>query len=94
MSWPEVARYKEQNAHELLLNGSSIDERLRLNAQVDPKIFKLTSLNYLDISSSILSKLPEDAFDNLPNLINLVLRNNELTSGMIQLFTNKSILPG
>ena len=81
MSWPEVARYLEQNAHELLLSGPSIDERLQLSEEVDPQIFKLTSLNYLDISSTILSKLPEDAFNNLPNLINLVLRNNKLTSG-------------
>ena len=81
MSWPEVIRYKEQNAHELLLSGPSIDDRLRQNEDVDLGIFKLTSLNYLDISSTILSKLPESAFDNLPNLINLVLRNNKLTSG-------------
>lgn len=80
MSWPEVARYLEQNAHELLLSGPSIDERLQLSEEVDPQIFELTSLNYLDISSTILSKLPEDAFNNLPNLINLVLRNNKLTS--------------
>lgn len=80
MSWPEVIRYKEQNAHELLLSGPAIDERLRLKDEVDSQVFKLTSLNYLDISSTILTKLPDNAFDNLPNLINLVLRNNKLTA--------------
>jgi len=78
MSWPEVLRYKEQNAHELVLSGASVDERLRKDDKLDPEIFKLTSLNFLEISSTILTKLPIDAFDNLPNLINLVLRNNKL----------------
>jgi len=80
MSWPEVDRYNEQKAHELVLTGAAIDERLRLDVdKIDARIFSLTSLNFLEISSSILSKLPEQAFDNLPNLINLVLRNNQLT---------------
>jgi len=80
MSWPEVDRYKEQKAHELVLTGAAIDERLRLDVdQIDARIFSLTSLNFLEISSSVLAKLPPGAFDNLPNLINLVLRNNQLT---------------
>ena len=81
MSWPEVIRYKEQNAHELVLRGAAVDERLRLNDQIDAQVFHLTSLNFLEISSTILTKLPDNAFDNLPNLINLVLRNNKLTAG-------------
>ena len=82
MSWPEVDRYKEQKAHELVLTGAAIDERLRLDVdQIDARIFSLTSLNFLEISSSVLAKLPPGAFDNLPNLINLVLRNNQLTEG-------------
>ena len=82
MSWSEVVRYKEQtDAHELVLSGASVDERLRQNDQVDPQVFRLTNLNFLEISSTILSKLPEDAFDHLPSLINLVLRNNKLTAG-------------
>ena len=82
MSWPEVVRYREQSdAHELVLSGASVDERLRSDDKIDPQVFRLTNLNFLEISSTILSKLPEDAFNQLPSLINLVLRNNKLTAG-------------
>merc|ERR1719402_1591751 len=74
----EVTRYRNENRRELVLTGKPIAERIQKSG-LDPKIFTLTNLNFLDISSASLTVVPDD-IGNLINLTNLVLKGNSLTT--------------
>jgi len=74
--WPEVAQAREEQRHELVLQGKVVEERLDKEG-IDDNIFKLEKLNFLQISQSKLSKLPE-TLGCLNNLTSLVLKGNRL----------------
>lgn len=77
MSWPEVVTAKNENRHEIILNGAKINERIAKEG-FDKTVFDLTSLNYLNVSETILSNLPRE-ISNLKCLQTLVLHSNKLS---------------
>jgi hypothetical protein len=74
--WPEVERAKTENRHELVLGGNEITERLNKEG-LDPGIFDLTGLNFLDVHETSLDAVP-DQISKLSNLQSLVLHTNKL----------------
>ncbi len=76
-SWSEVEIAQKEKRHELVLTGSAISERIDRDG-LDNSIFKLKGLNFLEISRTSLSSMPDD-LKNLENLTNLVLCGNKLS---------------
>lgn len=76
-TWHEISVVIQENRHELKLQGPSISKYIEKDG-VDQRLYKLQSLNYLDISHTCLSELSDD-IGCLVNLTNLVLDNNKLT---------------
>lgn len=76
MSWPEVKRAVEEQRYELVLTGPEIAERIEKDG-LDQNIFALNCLNFLQISNTRLSSLPED-LGNLLHLKTLDLHRNSL----------------
>ncbi|EFA05368.1 leucine-rich repeat-containing protein 47 [Tribolium castaneum] len=74
--WPEVQRARSENRHELVLGGNEIAERIAKEG-LDPGIFALTGLNYLDLHETSLGAIP-DEIARLVNLQSLVLHSNKL----------------
>lgn len=74
--WPEVELARREHRYELVLNGG-IDCRIQKQGGLDKTMFKLTNLNFLRISQTCLSALPDD-IGNLINLKNLLLDHNQL----------------
>jgi len=92
MSWPEITGYKEQKKHELVLSGPVIDERIQqLNGSLHPELFGLSSLNFLEVSSTSLAQLPANAFEGLGALIHLVLRDNKLNEVPVSIGSLKKL---
>lgn len=75
--WSEVSLAKTENRHELVLFGPSVSKRIEENG-IDPYIFKLIRLNYLNIHETCLSSIPDDIV-KLENLQTLVLHSNKLS---------------
>ncbi|KAH3885315.1 hypothetical protein DPMN_009309 [Dreissena polymorpha] len=75
-AWLEVSQVESENRRELVLNGQEISNRLEERG-IDERIFELTLLNYLEISSTKLSIVP-DGIGKLSSLTKLVLCNNAL----------------
>ena len=75
--WPVVAVARSENRRELKL-GKEVSRNIEKNG-LDPHIFQLVSLNFLEISHTCLSTLAND-LGNLTNLTNLVLQANALTA--------------
>nr|CAI5863456.1 unnamed protein product [Callosobruchus analis] len=74
--WPEVEKVKSENRRELALTGKEISKRIQENG-LDKGIFELTNLNYLNLSETTLSELPEK-LGSLQNLQTLLLHSNKL----------------
>jgi len=78
-SWQEIDDAKQDGRHELHLNGEIISDKLkRCEGKIPDTLFKLTSLNYLEISDTTLSNLPPH-IGKLTNLLNLALHRNQIT---------------
>nr|XP_022902944.1 leucine-rich repeat-containing protein 47-like [Onthophagus taurus] len=77
MVWEEVQIALSEKRRELVLTGSGITERIKKSG-LDTNIFNVTTLNYLNISETILENLPDDV-GNLINLQTLVLHTNKLS---------------
>ena len=75
--WPVVAVARSENRRELKL-GKEVSRNIEKNG-LDPHIFQLVNLNFLEISHTCLSTLADD-LGNLTNLTNLVLQANALTA--------------
>ncbi|KRX70595.1 Leucine-rich repeat-containing protein 47 [Trichinella sp. T6] len=70
----------EDGRHELKLTGSELNDMLDQETGTMPaSIFKKSGLNFVELSYSNLSEIPNE-IGNACSLINLVLRNNKLTS--------------
>ena len=76
-SWPVITVAKSENRRELKL-GKEVSKNIEKKG-LDPHIFQLTNLNFLEISNTCLSTVAED-LGNLSNLTNLVLQANALTT--------------
>lgn len=77
MSWPEVQQAQEEKRCELILSGPVFAERIQKDG-LDPGIFKVAHLNFLDMSKTHLKELSPD-IGNLVNLTRMVISYNELT---------------
>ncbi|BHF64222.1 RNA binding [Sparganum proliferum] len=77
VSWPEVRIASEEHRHELVLSGPEILKRVEATG-LDDLIFSLKQLNFLEISRSGISTLPDD-IQNLSDLTKLSLQHNALT---------------
>ena len=75
-TWHEISQVIKKNAHELVLSGPDISKKI-LDNGVDPTLFTLEGINYLNINHTSLENLPEEV-GQLKNLTNLVLHSNAL----------------
>ncbi len=76
--WEEVSTAKKENRRELVLSGKNLTEKLE-KAPIDPALFQLVALNFLDLSSSPkLTSVPADV-GQLVNLTSLIMNNNAIT---------------
>ena len=74
--WNELI---QQKPHELVITGKSGAKQIEDDNGLNDIIFKISSLNFLEISTSGLLELPSKV-EQLSNLTNLVLHGNKLTS--------------
>jgi hypothetical protein len=83
--WPEVRRVFETKRFELNLVGAEISKRIEdANGCLDPNLFKLRHINFLEIAKTKLSVLPEQ-IGNIVNLTSLLCHTNSLTSVPVEL---------
>ncbi|GBN66061.1 Leucine-rich repeat-containing protein 47 [Araneus ventricosus] len=75
-SWKEVQQAQDEKRCELVFTGPLYAERIEKNG-LDPGIFKVTHLNFLEISKAHLKELPSD-IGQLTNLTRMILSYNEL----------------
>ncbi|CAF3832853.1 unnamed protein product, partial [Rotaria sordida] len=76
--WPEVEQASLNHRYELVLSGDKINKRLEEKNELDPTIWRLTRLNFLEISQCpIIESLSED-IGKLINLSTLTLTSNKL----------------
>jgi len=78
--WDEVEKAKKENRRELVLSGKPLEKKLRAsNGVIDPAVFALASLNFLDLSSSGggVQSIPAEV-GNLVNLTSLIMNNNAI----------------
>ena len=76
--WPETQVAKNDSRCELVLTGADISRRIEADDGVfDPAVFRLSALNFLEVSKTQLRVLGDD-LGLLTRMQNLVLRNNEL----------------
>lgn len=76
--WSEVQQAQDEKRCELILSGPLFAERIQTDG-LDPGIFKVAHLNFLDLSKTHLKELPPH-IGNLSNLTRMVLSFNELTT--------------
>lgn len=77
-TWDEIEQAKSEQRHELHLNGENISQKLKKNDMKLPSaLFQLNALNYLEISDTTLTEVP-DQISQLKNLINLALHRNHI----------------
>lgn len=75
-TWYEISQVIKSNRHELVLSGAEISEKIKSEG-LDPNLFKLDGINYLNIHQTCLETVPEE-IGNLQNLTNLVLHSNAI----------------
>lgn len=76
--WSEIEIAAAENRCELVLTGQEISQRLDRDG-LDCALFTLSKLNYLEISRTSLSLVPDGLY-NLSNLSKLSLHSNKLSS--------------
>ncbi|XP_074602811.1 leucine-rich repeat-containing protein 47-like [Brevipalpus obovatus] len=69
----------QQNPRELKFSGEKARKQIEEEQGLNNLLFKLKSLNFLEVSQTPISVFPEHV-GNLDNLTNLVLRDNKLAS--------------
>ncbi|XP_058788573.1 leucine-rich repeat-containing protein 47-like [Phymastichus coffea] len=75
-TWFEITQVIKENRHELVLSGPDVSEKILQNG-LDPALFKLDGINYLNINHTCLEDVP-DQIGDLQNLTNLVLHSNAI----------------
>lgn len=76
-TWNEIILVAKENRHELVLSGPTISKRIS-SSGIDPALFNLQSLNYLNIHQTDLTEIPEQ-IGKLVNLTTLVLHSNNIS---------------
>ncbi|KAL3270608.1 hypothetical protein HHI36_021142 [Cryptolaemus montrouzieri] len=76
--WPEIDIAKKENRHEIILTGSSVNERINKEG-LDTSVFTLIGLNYLNINGTSINEIPDD-ISKLTGLQTLVLHSNKLST--------------
>ena len=78
MVWPEVEQVSSNHRYELVLSGDKLTKHLQEKNELDPTIWKLTRLNFLEISQCpLIESLPED-IGKLLHISTLTLTSNKL----------------
>ncbi|XP_001606500.1 leucine-rich repeat-containing protein 47 isoform X1 [Nasonia vitripennis] len=75
-TWYEITQVVKENRHELVLAGPDISEKIAYKG-LDPTLFKLDGINYLNINQTCLEEIPKE-LGKLQNLTNLVLHSNAI----------------
>ncbi|XP_033217797.1 leucine-rich repeat-containing protein 47-like [Belonocnema kinseyi] len=75
-TWNEVIVAVKENRHELILSGPTISKKIS-SSGIDPALFNLQNLNFLNIHQTGLQVIPEE-IGKLVNLTSLVLHSNNL----------------
>ena len=75
-TWHEIVTAAKEHRHELILTGPSISKKIARSG-IDPALFSLQNLNYLNIHQTDLLEIPEE-IGNLINLTTLVLHSNNI----------------
>ncbi|KAG0410960.1 hypothetical protein HPB47_011901 [Ixodes persulcatus] len=75
-AWQEVDHARVEKRCELVLSGPAISKRIE-EADLDASVFTLSHLNFLEVSNTCLSTIP-DGIARLVNLTRLVLSANQL----------------
>ncbi|XP_029910941.1 leucine-rich repeat-containing protein 47 [Myripristis murdjan] len=78
--WPEVEKAGKERRRELVLQGAAVDKRISSNGGLNPAIYSLTLLNYLEISQCPSLTEIHDDIKHLTNLQSLILCRNKLVS--------------
>lgn len=77
-AWEEISQAGKEKRRELVLQGAKISQRIDKNG-LDKNIFRLTDLNYLEISGTSLPTMGAGVGE-LVNLSALLLCNNKLST--------------
>ncbi|XP_014218679.1 leucine-rich repeat-containing protein 47-like [Copidosoma floridanum] len=75
-TWHEITQVVKENRHELVLSGADVSQKIA-DSGIDPALFELSGLNYLNINHTGLEIVP-NGIGNLKNLTNLVLHSNAI----------------
>ncbi|KAF8769864.1 Leucine-rich repeat-containing protein 47 [Argiope bruennichi] len=75
-SWKEVQQAQDEKRCELVFTGPLYAERIEKNG-LDPGIFKVTHINFLEISKTCLKELPSE-IGQLSNLTRMIVSYNDL----------------
>ena len=93
--WDEVKRAKDENRRELVLTGKTLQTRISgSDGKLDPELFNLANLNFLDLSNSGTSKLdavPDD-IGKLKELATLIVSGVGLEGSVPEALQNCSKL--
>lgn len=77
--WPEVKQAMEEKRYELVLSGQDVNNKIKEQEALDPAVYSLTQLNFLEVSRSPLTSISPD-IGQLVNLTNLIFQGNKLHS--------------
>ncbi|CAF3341985.1 unnamed protein product, partial [Rotaria sp. Silwood2] len=76
--WPEVEQASLNHRYELVLSGDKITKRIEEKNELDPSIWTLNQLNFLEISQCPLIESLSEDIGKLINLSTLTLTSNKL----------------
>ncbi|KAG5838728.1 hypothetical protein ANANG_G00226660 [Anguilla anguilla] len=78
-NWPEIEKAASEKRRELVLQGPNIDKKIQ-EGGLNPKIYSLTLLNYLEISQCPSLLEIHQGIENLTHLQSLILCRNKLST--------------
>ena len=77
VNWKDLVK---QAPCELVLSGDQIAEQVKNDdGKLDELVYKIKSLNFLDITDTLSLTTISTSISNLSNLTNLVLRGNQIS---------------
>nr|XP_006642132.1 PREDICTED: leucine-rich repeat-containing protein 47 [Lepisosteus oculatus] len=77
--WEEIEKAEKEKRRELVLQGANIDKKIQQAGGLNPKIYELTLLNYLEISQCPSLRVLHQGIENLLHLQSLILCRNKLS---------------
>ncbi|MBN3317964.1 LRC47 protein, partial [Atractosteus spatula] len=77
--WAEIEKAEKEKRRELVLQGANIDKKIQQAGGLNPKIYELTLLNYLEISQCPSLRALHQGIENLLHLQSLILCRNKLS---------------